>query len=47
MAVGARVRANFANRIRRRLPRLGDRWHLDEVAISSAGTKRWLWLVVD
>src|SRR5918997_5391526 len=29
----------FANRIRRRLPRAGDKWHLDEVAIKIAGVK--------
>ena len=27
----------FADRIRRRLPRVGDKWHLDEVAIKIAG----------
>jgi putative transposase len=27
----------YANRIRRRAPRPGDRWHLDEVAITIAG----------
>ena len=27
---------DLANRIRRRLPRAGDKWHLDEVAILSA-----------
>jgi putative transposase len=27
----------FANRIRRRLPRPGDRWHLDEVVITLRG----------
>src|SRR5919112_3264885 len=37
----------FANRIRRRLPRAGDKWHLDEVAIKIAGEKRWLWRAVD
>jgi putative transposase len=37
----------FANRIRRRLPRPGDRWHLDEVVITSAGKKHWLWRAVD
>jgi putative transposase len=26
----------FANQIRRRLPRAGDKWHLDEVVILSA-----------
>src|SRR5947207_12026379 len=33
----------FANRIRRRAPRRGDKWHLDEVVISVAGKKHWLW----
>src|SRR4051794_30873223 len=28
---------DFANRIRRRLPRPGDKWHLDEVVIKIAG----------
>src|ERR671939_676471 len=37
----------FANQIRRRLPRPGDKWHLDEVAIKIAGKKHWLWRAVD
>src|SRR4051795_5702514 len=37
----------FANRIRRRLPAAGDKWHLDEVAIKIAGQKHWLWRAVD
>ena len=37
----------FANRIRRRLPCVGDKWHLDEVAIKIAGAKHWLWRAVD
>jgi putative transposase len=37
----------FANRIRRRLPRAGDKWHLDEVAIKLAGVRHWLWRAVD
>ncbi len=37
----------FANRIRRRLPCAGDKWHLDEVAIRIAGVKHWLWRAVD
>src|ERR687896_773630 len=37
----------FANRIRRRLPRAGDKWHLDEVVIKIAGRKHWLWRAVD
>jgi putative transposase len=37
----------FANQIRRRLPAAGDKWHLDEVVISIAGQKHWLWRAVD
>ena len=37
----------FANRIRRRLPSAGDKWHLDEVQITIAGEKHWLWRAVD
>src|SRR5918911_2002753 len=38
-----KVGQGFANEIRRRLPRPGDEWHLDEVEIRIAGEKRWLW----
>src|SRR3712207_4875246 len=38
---------DVANRIRRRLPRAGDKWHLDEVAIKIAGVTHWLWRAVD
>jgi putative transposase len=38
---------DFANKIRHRLPAAGDKWHLDEVAISIAGRKHWLWRAVD
>jgi putative transposase len=37
----------FANEIRRRLPRAGDKWHLDEVVIKIAGRTHWLWRAVD
>src|SRR5512134_1517643 len=37
----------FANQIRRRLPQPGDKWHLDEVVITIAGKKHWLWRAVD
>ena len=37
----------FANEIRHRLPRPGDKWHLDEVQIKIAGRKHWLWRAVD
>ena len=36
----------FANRIRRRLPRPGDQWHVDEVVIKIAGVTHWLWRAV-
>ena len=38
---------DFANKIRRRLPAAGDKWHLDEVVISISGKKHWLWRAVD
>src|ERR1044072_5277133 len=41
------VGQDFANRIRRRLPCAGNKWHLDEVAIKIAGKKHWLWRAVD
>jgi putative transposase len=37
----------FANRIRRRTPRRGDKWHLGEVVITIAGKKLWFWHAVD
>lgn len=37
----------FANLIRRRLPGASDKWHLDEVVITIAGVKHWLWHAVD
>ena len=42
-----KFRRDFANRIRRRLPRVGDKWHLDEVAVKIAGVKHWLLRAVD
>jgi putative transposase len=38
---------SIANQIRRLLPAPGDKWHLDEVVISTSGKKRWLWRAVD
>src|SRR5919199_4894213 len=37
----------FANQIRRRLPRAGDKWHLDEGAVTISGVQHWLWRAVD
>src|SRR3954454_3134032 len=44
---GLKFGQSLANQIRRRLPAPGDKWHLDEVAISIAGRKHWLWRAVD
>src|SRR2546429_7131060 len=44
---GLKFGREFANRIRRRGPRRGDKWHLDEVVITIAGQKHWLWRAVD
>src|SRR4051812_30703819 len=43
---GLKFGQGFANEIRRRLPRPGDEWHLDEVQIEIAGQKHWLWRAV-
>jgi putative transposase len=37
----------FADQIRRRAPARGDKWHMDEVVVSIAGEKHWLWRAVD
>ena len=39
--------ADFADRLRRRRPRPGDKWHLDEVFIRIQGVQRYLWRAVD
>jgi putative transposase len=44
---GLKFGREFANRIRRLAPRRGDKWHLDEVVITIAGEKHWLWRAVD
>lgn len=39
---------HFANDIcKRSAGRLSDKWHLDEVVITIAGKKHWLWRAVD
>jgi putative transposase len=38
---------SFANRLRRRRPRAGDKWRLDEVFIRIQGTLYYLWRAVD
>ena len=37
----------FAGRLRRRRPRPGDKWHLDEVFIRIQGVQHYLWRAVD
>ena len=37
----------YANALRRRRPRTGDKWHLDEVFISINGAQHYLWRAVD
>ena len=36
-----------ANPLRRRRPQPGDKWHLDEVFLSSNGQRHYLWRAVD
>lgn len=37
----------YANTIRRRTPRLGDKWHLDEMVVTIKGERHFLWRAVD
>ncbi|MFI6063144.1 IS6 family transposase [Streptomyces sp. NPDC051286] len=37
----------YADRLRRRRPRPGDKWHLDEVFIKINGEQKYLWRAVD
>jgi putative transposase len=37
----------FANKLRRRAPRRGDKWHLDEVYLRINGHRYYLWRAVD
>ena len=38
---------SFANRLRRRRPRPGGKWHMDEVFIRIRGVQHYLWRAVD
>lgn len=38
---------DYANELRRRRPRPGDTWHLDEVVITINGERHYLWRAVD
>src|SRR3954454_10492685 len=44
---GLKFGREFANIIRRRLPRPGDKWHMDEVVLKIAGKTHYLWRAVD
>src|SRR5436190_10462176 len=37
----------YANEVRRRRPRCGDTWHLDEVFLTIRGERHYLWRAVD
>ncbi|MFE4416045.1 IS6 family transposase [Streptomyces sp. NPDC056821] len=37
----------YANALRRRRPKRGDKWHLDEVFVKIQGRQRYLWRAVD
>lgn len=38
---------DYANKIRHRTPRLGEKWHLDEIVITINGKRHFLWRAVD
>ena len=46
-AWGLRFGRSFANALKRRRPRPGDKWHLDEVFIRIRGKLHYLWRAVD
>jgi len=44
---GAKFGQAYANQLRRRCPRPGDKWHLDEVFMKINGKRCYLWRAVD
>jgi transposase-like protein len=38
---------HYARRFKRKRPNRRDIWHLDELLITSAGRKHWLWRAID
>jgi putative transposase len=44
---GLRFGRQFANELKRRRPKPGDKWHLDEVFIRIGGKQHYLWRAVD
>jgi len=45
--VGAEVRAGVRQPAPAQAAQAGDKWHLDEVVLTIAGVKHWLWRAVD
>jgi putative transposase len=43
----AKFGQTYANALRRRRARPGDKWHVDEVFITISGQRRYLWRAVD
>ena len=37
----------YANEIKKRAPRRGDKWHMDEICLVMKGKKHWSWRAVD
>jgi putative transposase len=44
---GRKFGQQYANQLRRRRPRPGDKWHLDEVFLTIHGDRQYLWRAVD
>ena len=44
---GLRFGRMFANELKRRRPRPGDKWHMDEVFIRVGGKRHYLWRAID
>ncbi len=44
---GKKFGPDYVRRLRRKQPSRDDIWHLDEVVITIAGRKHWLWRAVD
>ena len=44
---GRKFGQQYANQLRRRCPRLGDTWHMDEAFLTINGDRHYLWRAVD
>ena len=45
--MGLKFGPDIANSLRRRVPRRGDKWHLEDVVLSIGGKHHYLWRAVD